>query len=133
MSFPRFTRQQPFHSHLPVAGIAGIPVRRAGISLDAQVIEALVQVVDGLVLRVAPRQDRPVRQGPLSGVFEHELARPAPLAAEATLVYEAMVLAAQLHEIIQAGLTAPAPVLDVMGVDELFAGVATRVMARTLE
>jgi hypothetical protein len=44
-----------------------------------------------------------------------------------------MVLAAQLHEIIQAGLTAPAPVLDVMGVDELFAGVATRVMARTLE
>jgi hypothetical protein len=46
----RLTLQQTVHGHVPIAGIARIPVRRAGIGIDTQVIEALVQVPHGLIL-----------------------------------------------------------------------------------
>ena len=123
---PRFARQKPFHSHLPVAGIAGIPIRHAAIRLDAQVVEALVKMAHGLDPRVPPRQGRPVRQGPVPAIPELDFPGPAPLAAEAALVYEAVVLATQLHEVIQAGLAAVAPVLYVVGVHEMPSGAARK-------
>ena len=111
---------------MPVDGIAGIPVRHTGIGIDVLVLKTLIQVADGLVRRVAPWQDRPVRKGQLPGVLEDDLARPGPLAAKTAFVYEAVVLTAQLHEVVQAGLTSLAPVLDVMCVDEMLAGAARK-------
>ena len=122
----RFACQQPLHGHLPVTGIPGIPVRHAAIGRDSQVIEALVQVADGLDLPVAPRQRRPVRQGPRSIVPEHDLSGSCLFAAEATLVYQAVVVATELHEVVQARLAALAPVLDVMGIDETLASAARK-------
>ena len=81
-------------------------------------------LVDGLVLPVAPWQHRPVRQGPLSTVPEYDFAGLGPLAAEAPFMHEAVVLAAKMHEVVQAGLAALTPVLDVMGVDEMLSVAA---------
>ncbi len=67
-----------------------------------------------------------MRQGPLPAVLEGEIAGRGLLAAKATLMYKAVVLAAQLHQVVQAGLAALAPVLDVMGVDEMPAGAARK-------
>jgi hypothetical protein len=39
-------------------------------------------------------------------------------------VHEPVVLAAKLHEVVQARLAALTPVLDVVGVDELLVGAA---------
>ena len=100
---PRLACHQAVHGHVPVAGVAGIPVRYAAIGLDAQVIKALVQVGHGLVPRIPARQCRPVRQGPLPIVPELDFPGPAPLAAESALVNQAVVLAAQLHEVVEAG------------------------------
>ena len=126
MRLPRLASQQPLHGHLPVAGIASVPVRHASIGVDAQMIKMLMQVVDGLVRRVAPWQGRPVRQRPLPGVLEDDLARSGLLTAKTALVDEAMVLAAQLHQVVHAGLAASAPVLDVMRIDEMLAGAARK-------
>jgi hypothetical protein len=111
---------------LQVDHIDGMPVRHAGIRVDTQVVEALVQEVDGLIRRVAPWQRGPMRQGTLSGVFKHDLARRSPLAAEAAFVNQAMVLTAKLHQVIEAGLAAFAPVLDVMRIDEMLARAARK-------
>ena len=114
---------------MPVAGLPGIPVRYTGIGLDAQMIEAFMQVGDGLAHPVAPGKRRPVRQGPLPTVPEQDFAGRGPLAAEAAFVYEAVVLAAKLHEVVQAGLAALAPVLDVMRIDEMPAGASREAAA----
>ena len=115
----RFALQHAVHGHPPVAGISGIPVRNAGIGVDPKVIETLVQVPDSLVLGVASREVRPVWQGSAAAVRKDDFTAAGPFAAEAALVYQAMMLAAQLDEVVEAGLPALAPVNDVVSVHEM--------------
>ena len=51
-------------------------------------------------------------------VFD-DFATASPFAAESALVYQAMVLTTQLHEIVETGLAALAPVNDVVSVHEM--------------
>jgi hypothetical protein len=67
-----------------------------------------------------------MRQRPLSGVFEDNFARRGALTGETAFVHEAVVLAAELHQVFQTGLTASAPVLNVMGVDKLLPGTTRK-------
>ena len=118
------TLQQTVHGHAPVAGITGIPVRHAGIRIDSQVIETLMQVSDSLTFCIASRQVRPVRQRPFAPVVEDNLSVVSPFAAETALMHQPMMLAAQLHQVIETGLAALAPVNDVVSVHEMLACTA---------
>src|SRR5690606_5492745 len=114
---------EAFDGQRPVDAFA-LPAGGARLRFDEQVVvELAAKPLDGISIARQRRIDRATDLEP-DRIGEADAAVRQALAAEALLVDQPVVVAAQQHEVLQAGLSALGPVADVVAVDVVLVGAA---------
>ncbi len=106
-----------------------MPLRDAGIRVDCQIRYFREHPVGQFPIGVDRVQRDRLGQGPLTTIQEHQFAARISLARETAFVHQAMMMPAELHQIVETGLAAVGPVLDVVPVDKALERTAGKAAA----
>ena len=101
-----------------------MPVGQNGLRIDVAILENLIQVGDDVTAvtwNVPGFGYQLVFRGP-----KYNPATPVPFTNKTTLVHEPVMVTTELHEIVEARLTAVSPVPDVVSIDEMLVRAARK-------